>query len=214
MSIPERPPGGSHRRADSSSRLAVLVASLIGIAIIAVIVTVTLSKRGEPANKNVSQPTRGQQHKSSPAPSSAPSSGTSPSGSSSGTSPSGSPTAPTSNSPSSSGTATPPAPGSTTAATQPSAPRLALDVLNDSRITGLAARAASTFRAGGWDVASTGNFRGTDVPETTIFYPDGDKAAADQLATQFGIHRVEAASSGLSETHLTVALARDWAHRG
>jgi hypothetical protein len=83
-------------------------------------------------------------------------------------------------------------------------------VLNDSRITGLAARATEQFRAAGWDVATTGNFKGPDVPETTIFYPDGDKAAADRLARQFGIHRLQPATSDLSSSHLTVALARDW----
>ncbi|HEX7104918.1 MAG TPA: LytR C-terminal domain-containing protein [Acidothermaceae bacterium] len=83
--------------------------------------------------------------------------------------------------------------------------------MNDSRITGLAARASATFRAAGWNVATVGNFRGTDVPETTVFYPDGEQAAADRLAAAFGIDRVRPATSGLSQANLTVALARDWA---
>lgn len=206
MSTPERPTGGSHRRADSSSRLAVLIASLIGIAIIAIVVTVTLNKRGEPARKNAPQQTNSTLRKSSPSP-------TRPATSASASS--GSPTAPASTTPPSSTSSSASSSSASTAGpTATTAPRPALDVLNDSRVTGLAARAAATFRSAGWDVTSTGNFHGTDVPETTIFYPDGDKTAADQLAAQFGIRRLAPASSGLSQTHLTVALARDWAQRG
>lgn len=204
MTTPERPPGGSHRRAGSGSRLAVLIASLVGIAIIAAVVTVTLNKRGEPTQQNAPRPTHSTSIKSSRSP-------TPPAPSASGSP--GSPAALATTAPSSSAT-TPSATAPTAAPTATNTPRLALDVLNDSRVTGLAARAASTFRAGGWDVASTGNFHGPDVPETTIFYPDGDKAAAERLAAQFGIHRLERAVSGPSQVHLTVALARDWAQRG
>jgi hypothetical protein len=86
-------------------------------------------------------------------------------------------------------------------------------VLNDSRIQGLAARAATQFRAAGWVVGGTGNFKGDDVPETTIFYPAAEKAAAARLAAAFRIGRVLVAPAGLSTTHLTVVLARDWASR-
>lgn len=203
MTTPERPPGGSHRRARGGNRLAVLIASLVGIAIIAVIVTVTLNKRGEPAHQNAPQPTRTALKKASPSPTRpAPSTVASTAGA---------PTKSASPSPTSSAASSPSATASTTA---PTASRPALDVLNDSRITGLAARASATFRSGGWVVAVTGNYRGADVPETTIFYPDGDKAAAAGLAAQFGIHRLAPASSGMSTSHLTVALARDWAQRG
>jgi LytR cell envelope-related transcriptional attenuator len=208
MTTPERPPG-SHRRTPRSSRLAVLIASLIGIAVVAVVVTITLNNRGEPARSNSPEATRATLNKQSPSPSRAtpatspPTSATSSQGSSAPNS-----TAPTS------GSTSAPAPTTGASTSTAAAALIPLDVLNDSRVTGLAARASDTFRAGGWDVASTGNFRGTDVPETTIFYPDGDKAAADRLASQFGIQRLEPASSDLSQSHLTVALARDWAQRG
>lgn len=190
MTAPERPPG-SHRRAPRASRLAVLIASLIGIAIVAVVVTITLDKRGEPVHQNAPLASRSTLNKQSPSSSPSPVS-----------------TAPSQPSPSST---PPPSPTPTASATPTSvAAAPELDVLNDSRITGLAARAAATFRSAGWDVAATGNFRGADVPQTTIFYPDGEKAPADRLAAQFGIHRLLPAPSGLSSAHLTVVLARDW----
>jgi hypothetical protein len=211
MSTPERPPG-SHRRGASNSRLAVLIASLLGIAVVAVVVTITLNKRGEPAHQNTTQTARSTLGERSPSPTQPTQLGPSTSQSS----PSSSSTAATAPTPSPIQSSEPSlsATASGAAPTTSSTPLPALDVLNDSRITGLAAHASATFRAAGWDVASTGNFRGADVPETTIFYPDGDKAAANQLATQFGIHRLEPASPDLSQTNLTVALARDWAQRG
>jgi hypothetical protein len=202
MTDPERPPG-THRRARSSNRLAVLIASVIAIAVVAVVVTIILDKRGEPAHKNAPAASRSTLAKHSPSPS-APSSGISPSVSATLPPPTAPP--PSTQPPS---TQPPRTAASSTTAARPRLP--ALDVLNDSRITGLAARATEPFRAAGWAVASTGNFKGTDVPETTIFYPDGDKSAADRLAAQFGIRRLVPASSGLSSSHLTVALARDWA---
>ena len=88
---------------------------------------------------------------------------------------------------------------------------LSLDVLNDSRISGLAHRAAGQFSAAGWVVAVVGNFSGgRDVPATTVFFPDGAQAAAQQLAAHFGIDRVLPAPSFLSASHLSVVLARDW----
>jgi hypothetical protein len=108
-----------------------------------------------------------------------------------------------------------PAPSATTASPTPTRALLpSLDVLNDSRISGLAARATAQFRAAGWEVATTGNFHGSDVPETTIFYPEGNRAAADRLAAGFGIHRVLSSPSSLSSGHLTIVLARDWGSRG
>ncbi len=203
MSAPERPPG-SHRRTDSSNRLAVLIASVIAIAIVAVAVTITLNNRGEPARKNAPLASGSTLNKKSPVSSSPSPTLSSPSSPS--VSPSTSP--PQTLPPSPAGSSSSPAPRTS------SAPLPALEVLNDSRITGLAAQASATFRAAGWDVAATGNFHGADVPETTIFYPDGDKAAADRLAAQFSIHRLLPAPSELSQAHLTVALARDWEQRG
>ena len=201
MTDPERPPG-THRRTRNPNRLAVLITSLVAIGIVAVAVIITLGKRGEPAHNDAPAAAGSTIAKHSPS-ASPPPSVVSPSVSTS-VSPSSAPP-PTSPQPT---TPQPSTPTPSTTSAQPPLP--ALDVLNDSRITGLAARAAEQFRDAGWDVATTGNFKGADVPQTTIFYPDGDKAAADRLARQFGIHRLLPATSDLSSSHLTVALARDW----
>jgi hypothetical protein len=90
------------------------------------------------------------------------------------------------------------------------AARLPLDVLNNTHIVGLAKQAARTFESGGWTVSKTGNYTHT-VSVTTVFYPVGGHAAADRLAAQFPkVRRVLPAPGGLSTTHLTVVLARDW----
>lgn len=193
--------GGAHRRSRGGQRLASLLAGLVGVAIVAVLVVLVLHKRGEPASHTAgsanSTPTASRASRSS-SPSAGPTSALV----------SATPAA------GSSSVASTPAP---TPQTTPStaAPLPALDVLNDSRIKGLAASAATRLRAAGWIVARTGNFKSADdVPQTTVFYPDGEKAAALRLAAAFRIDRVLAASSGLSATHLTVVLARDWASRG
>jgi hypothetical protein len=103
-----------------------------------------------------------------------------------------------------------PAPSATAAPAPVLAPKVPLDVLNNSHIPGLAASARRTFIAGGWTVAKTGNYAHT-VTSTTVFYPAGKRASALRLASQFPkIRHVAPAPSGLSTTHLTVVLARDW----
>lgn len=90
------------------------------------------------------------------------------------------------------------------------APLPPLTVLNNSRITGLAARAAVTFRAGGWPVAVIGNFRGL-IPATTVYYPPGEQAVAQQLAARFPrVTRVLPRFAGLPGSGLTVVLTRYW----
>ena len=191
-------PAGAHRRPAGKHRLAVLLASLLAIAIVAVAVRFILHDRGEPASAPT--PSAHSSFRSA-----TPSSTASPSTSASVASPS----------PSSSPTPTAtPAPTPAPKPTPTPAPKPALDVLNDSRITRLAAHASEQFRAGGWSVATVGNFKGDDVPETTIFFPDAEKPAAQALAAQFAIDRVLPAPSGLSSTHLSVVVARDWAGRG
>jgi hypothetical protein len=57
-------------------------------------------------------------------------------------------------------------------------------VLNNSRIHGLALTGKATFERGGWTVLGTGNFSGR-LPQTTVYYSPGFKAAAQTLARQF-----------------------------
>ena len=204
-----RPPG-VHRRDSSGNRLAVLLVSLVCIAIVASLVVLALHKRGEPRRNSAVAPatptaaTRTPSATGPALPSSSPVSATSPAS----TPPSASPSVPVD-----SPAASPLGPVSESPAAAVVLP--ALDVLNDSRISGLAARASAQFKAAGWKVATVGNFKGADdVPATTIFYPDGQQAAAQRLGAAFGVTRLLVAPSGMSSTNLTVVLARDWPDAG
>jgi hypothetical protein len=82
-------------------------------------------------------------------------------------------------------------------------------VLNNSRIDGLADRAARRFRAAGWPVAATGNFRGT-IPSTTVYYEPGQQAAARAFAARFGeVVRVRPRFATLPARGLVVVVTRD-----
>lgn len=103
------------------------------------------------------------------------------------------------------------APGPTAAPDRADTPVL---VLNNSRITGLAADAAADLRRGGWTVAGTGNFSGR-LSATTVFYTPGDAAeerAARALAAQFPrIAAVAERIRGLPGSGLTLVVTRYWA---
>lgn len=108
--------------------------------------------------------------------------------------------------PTATSTATSPAP-----APSETAPVLALLVLNNSRINGLATRAADDFRAGGWPVRGTGNFRGR-VATTTVYYEPGQEASARRLMREFGkVRRMAPRFAGLPGQGLTVVVTRDYA---
>ncbi|HEX8001966.1 MAG TPA: LytR C-terminal domain-containing protein [Mycobacteriales bacterium] len=112
-------------------------------------------------------------------------------------------------------TGTPTARPTDTALATPSATpaaRPALTVLNNSRISGLAARAARDFEAGGWRVAATGNLRGR-TPRTTVYYDPGQQGAAAALRRQFPrIADARPRPAGLPGTGtLTVVVTRDYA---
>jgi hypothetical protein len=83
-------------------------------------------------------------------------------------------------------------------------------VLNSSRVTGLAARAAAAFRAGGWPVRATGNYGGR-IAVTTVYYPAGQEAAARAFAARFpAVRRVRPRPAGLPGSGLTVVVTRDF----
>lgn len=78
----------------------------------------------------------------------------------------------------------------------------------------MAARADTTLSRGGWVVALTGNYPHS-ISATTVFYPDGQLAAAQALAAQFtAIDKTSPAPAGVSATHLTLVLAQDWTSSG
>jgi hypothetical protein len=87
-------------------------------------------------------------------------------------------------------------------------------VLNNSTISGLAARVASELRGKHWTIKAVGNLQGA-VPETTVYYAAGERAAAQHLAREFhSIRRVATAQSAHLPSHgagLTLVVTRDWA---
>jgi hypothetical protein len=109
------------------------------------------------------------------------------------------------------------APATTAPATPTTSPtaaaRLALTVLNNSRINGLAKKAAADFAAAGWTVASTGNLSGR-LALTTVYYPAGQRAAAEELRARFpAIRDMAPRYAGLpGEGTLTVVVTRDYPH--
>lgn len=106
-------------------------------------------------------------------------------------------------------TTTTPAPTTTTTTTTPAASDrgVAVRVLNNSLVSGLAARTASELSADGWTNVSTGNYSGTNLTSTTVYYGTGagDKAAATEIAGQVG--GTIAPKSGDTSPGVTVILA-------
>jgi len=88
------------------------------------------------------------------------------------------------------------------------APVVPLLVLNNSKISGLADRAATKFRNGGWPVRDTGNYRGR-LATSTIYYPVGQRASAERFAKQFGV-RVLPRFDTLPGSGMTVVVTRDF----
>jgi cytoskeletal protein RodZ len=100
-------------------------------------------------------------------------------------------------------------PRSTAAPTTAMAP---VQVLNNSRRTGLAHEVADAVAARGWHVVVVGNLQGA-VPVSTVYYSPGDRAAAQHLAREFtSVQRVEPNSdAGLHQVGVTLVLTADWA---
>ena len=104
----------------------------------------------------------------------------------------------------------PPAPVAAPPAVEPPSLAVPVVVLNNSRITGLADRAAERFRRGGWPVSQTGNFRG-QIPVTTVYYDPGLQAEAQALADAFeGIVRVRPRFETLPARGVVVVVTREF----
>jgi cytoskeletal protein RodZ len=86
-----------------------------------------------------------------------------------------------------------------------------VEVLNNSRIKGLAHHVAAEVQSRGWTISQIGNLRGR-VAETTVYYPDGGFAAAQHLESEFGaIQRLLPQSeAGLHSSGLVLVLTRFW----
>ncbi|WP_245713481.1 LytR C-terminal domain-containing protein [Nocardia vaccinii] len=61
-------------------------------------------------------------------------------------------------------------------------------VLNNSTVAGLAAKTGAKLTAGGWKVASTGNYATSVLSKTTVFYENSphQQATAEAIASQLG----------------------------
>ncbi|TCO58077.1 LytR C-terminal domain-containing protein [Actinocrispum wychmicini] len=162
--------------------------ALLAVAAIALVVGLISVFGGggsdQPTNNTAGTPAAGtpsQEPPSSPG-SPPPSSATPPS---SETPPSSPPPSSSSSTPSSEAPPSPP-PDTTPGHVQP------VQVLNNSKITGLADRAATDFRNRGWNVTAVDNLSETQakVPFTTVYYRPGtaEEAEARDLANQFGLH--------------------------
>jgi hypothetical protein len=78
-------------------------------------------------------------------------------------------------------------------------------VLNETRIRGLAAQVAGDLRDKGWTVTGVGNWQGA-VPETTVYYPQGQRSRALRLAADVGSTRVRPLVQHMLRNRLTLVL--------
>jgi hypothetical protein len=92
-------------------------------------------------------------------------------------------------------------------ATAAPVPQIPVYVFNQTTVTGLAAATAAELETDGWNVVGVDNWIGT-VPQDTVYFYPGDRAAADRLSRDFpAISRVWPASAPMPQGALTVILA-------
>ncbi|PZF85257.1 LytR C-terminal domain-containing protein [Jiangella anatolica] len=85
-----------------------------------------------------------------------------------------------------------------------------LGVLNQTDEPGLEEQARERFEEGGWEVAAVSEFTG-NVPETTVYVPEGMEEAADALMAQFPeIGRSMPNVEPFNDTRLVVVLVDDY----
>jgi cytoskeletal protein RodZ len=86
-----------------------------------------------------------------------------------------------------------------------------VEVLNNSRIQGLAHHVAAEVESRGWTISEVGNLRGR-IAETTLYVPPNWSAAAEHLAAEFGsIQRVLPQSEGgFHSSSLVLVVTRFW----
>jgi hypothetical protein len=82
-------------------------------------------------------------------------------------------------------------------------PKVLVEVYNNSAITGLAAAKAAVLEGAGWKVAATANWTG-QIPANTVYYPDGLRRDAHQLAALLQIDRLRPAVAPMRFDRLTV----------
>lgn len=85
-----------------------------------------------------------------------------------------------------------------------------VEVYNNSGISGLAGTTAARAQGAGWQVVGSDNWYGT-IAASTVYHPPRLTAAAELLAKDLGIARVQPAISGpMRLDRLTVILTSDY----
>jgi hypothetical protein len=87
-------------------------------------------------------------------------------------------------------------------------PDVYIEVYNNSSVSGLAASTAADLQDGGWQVVGVDNWYG-EIPASTVYYPAGMEAEADELARTLGVSRVRGAVAPMKFDRLTVILTAD-----
>jgi hypothetical protein len=96
------------------------------------------------------------------------------------------------------------------ASAKPVVAKAPVTVLNNSRRSGLAHRAAAQVADGGWSIKQVGNFTGR-IAESTVYYAPGQAAVAHAFAHQFSaVRRVLPRFQGLPGSGLTLVVTREW----
>jgi hypothetical protein len=85
-----------------------------------------------------------------------------------------------------------------------------VEVYNNSGVSGLAGRVATTATQAGWKVVGSDNWYGT-IPASTVYYPAKLERAARALALDLGIRRTVPAIDPMKLDRLTVILTSDHA---
>jgi len=78
-------------------------------------------------------------------------------------------------------------------------------VFNNTSISGLAGEVLARVQEIGWKAVAADNWYGT-IPATTVYFPPGQRDAAQKLALDLGIQRLVPADPAMSDTNLTVIL--------
>lgn len=107
--------------------------------------------------------------------------------------------------PSSKPTAPPTAPASIPASERP-----AVEVYNNTARKGLAEDVAIRARQSGWIVTGKDNWHGKIVT-STVYFPAGMQAEANQLAKDIGVGRTKEALPNMKKDRLSVILTTDYA---
>ena len=101
-------------------------------------------------------------------------------------------------------------PADDTPVTAPPDVREEVGIANQTSVNGLAEFAKERLEDGGWDVPAVSTFNGS-VPETTVYYPEGMRDAAEALSAQFPeIGRIQPTFEGLNPNRLVVVLVQDY----